>query len=91
MKPNLSEDIIPVSEFKKNAASYLQDIRVRNRSVILTQNGHSAAIVVSPEVFEKMQYERDLFAAIAKGEQEIEEGKSFSHEEVFQTLYSRLK
>jgi len=91
MKHNLAEDIIPVSEFKKNAATYLDQVKNQNRSVILTQNGHSAAVVISPQAFEQMQYERDLFAAIARGEREIEEGKSFPHESVFKELRKRFK
>ena len=91
MKPNLAEDIISVSEFRKKTSAYLDDIRSKKRLVVLTQNGHSAAVVLSPEAFEEVQYERDLFAAIAKGEREIEEGKSIPHEEVFKDLLDRLK
>ena len=91
MKPNLAEDIISVSDFRKKTSSYLEEIRTKNRTVVLTQNGHSAAVVLSPEEFEKVRYERDFFAAIAKGEKEIEQGKGIPHEEVFKVLFRRLK
>ncbi len=91
MKPNFAEDIIPVSEFRKNSSSYLHDIRSKGRAVVLTQNGHSAAIMLSPEMFEQMQYERDFFAAIAQGEKEIKAGKGLPHEQVFKELFHRLK
>ncbi len=91
MKPNLAKDIIPISEFRNKTSYYLQGIRSKGRTVILTQNGNSAAIVLSPEVYEKIQYERDLFAAIAKGEREIQEGKGIPHNKVFEELFRQLK
>ena len=91
MKPNLSEDIIPVSEFRKKTSAYLKEIRTKQRTVVLTQNGHSAAVVLSPEAYEQVQYERDLFAAIARGEKEIERGEGIPHEQVFRKLFRRLK
>jgi len=91
MKPNLAEDIISVSEFRKKTSDYLQEIHKKKRTVVLTQNGHSAAVVLSPETYEKMQYERDLFAAIARGEKEIEKGEGISHDEVFKKLFAHLE
>lgn len=91
MKPNLANDIIPVSEFRKKTSLYLQSIRSKGRTIVLTQNGNSAAVVLSPEVYEKIQYERDLFAAIAKGEKEIQEGKGIPHEKVFDDVFRRLQ
>ena len=91
MKPNLAEDIISVSEFRKNTSSYIEDIRSKHRLMVLTQNGHSAAIVLSPEDFEQLQYEKELFAAVARGEKEISEGKGIPHDQVFKNLYRRLK
>ncbi len=86
MKPSLSEDIIPVSEFKKNTASYLKEIRSKGRAIVLTQNGHSAAVVLSPEAFERLDYNRELLAAIAKGEKEIDSGKGVPHDQIFKKL-----
>lgn len=91
MKPSFAEDIIPVSEFRKNSSAYLHDIRSKGRAVVLTQNGHSAAIMLSPEMFEQMQYERDFFAAIAQGNKEIEADRGIPHEQVFKELFHRLK
>jgi PHD/YefM family antitoxin component YafN of YafNO toxin-antitoxin module len=91
MKPNLAEDIIAISEFRKNTSSYLREIRLKKRTLVLTQDGHSAAIVLSPEEFEKLQYEREFFAAIAQGEKEIEKGLGIPHEKVFSQLFAKLK
>ena len=91
MRTNLAEDIISVSDFRKKTSSYLKDIHEKDRCVVLTQNGHSAAVVMSPETFEKMRYERELFAAVAQGEKEISEGKGIAHAEVFKDILNRYK
>lgn len=91
MKPNLAEDIISLSDFRKKSAGYIQEIRSRGRPLVLTQNGHSAAILMSPEAFERFQYERDLFAAVARGEKELAQGEGIPHEQVFGELRRRLK
>ncbi len=91
MRTNLAEDIISVSDFRKKTSEYLKDIHDKDRCVVLTQNGHSAAIVMSPEAFEKLRYERELFAAVAQGEKEILDGKGVSHEDVFNDLLKRYK
>ncbi len=91
MKPNLAEEIISVSEFRKNTSSYLEEIRSKHRLMVLTQNGHSAAVVLSPEDYEQLQYEKELFAAIARGEKEINEGKGIPHDQVFKKLHTQLK
>ncbi|MBI2981012.1 MAG: type II toxin-antitoxin system Phd/YefM family antitoxin [Deltaproteobacteria bacterium] len=91
MKPDLAEDIISVSDFRRKTSAYLEEIRSKKRLMVLTQNGHSAAVVLSPAVYEQVQQERDLFAAIARGEREIETGRGVPHERVFKNLFKRLK
>lgn len=91
MRPNIAKDIIPLSTFRKRSADFIQKMRSKGSPLILTQNGHSAAVLMSPEAFEQFQYERDLFAAIALGEKEIEEGRGIPHREVFKELFHRLK
>ncbi len=91
MKPNLAEDIIPISEFRKNTSSYIEELHSKKRTLVLTQNGHSAAVVIDPETFERMRYERELFAAVARGEKDMEEGKLIPHEKVVKDLLKTLK
>ena len=45
MKPNLAEDIISVSDFRKRTSSYLQELKSKRGLVVLTQNRRSAAVV----------------------------------------------
>ena len=56
---DLREDIRPVSDFRANAASLLRRIRETKRSLVLTQRGHSAAVVVDVAEYERLLEELD--------------------------------
>jgi len=75
--------IIPLSKFRQSAKDYLAKLNEQDQPLVLTQNGHSAAIVLSPESFEKLQYEKELFRAIAEGERDLAQGKVTEHEKFF--------
>ena len=56
----VSSDIIPVGQFKSNLAKYLKEIQVHKNSLIITQNGKPAGVLISPEEFDKLR-ETKLF------------------------------
>ena len=45
-RPKYDTDIRPVSEFRANAAELIDQVRESGRPLILTQRGHSAAVVL---------------------------------------------
>jgi len=42
-----NEDILPLSEFRKNLAGYITQTRETGRPVIVTQNGRTAGVFVN--------------------------------------------
>ncbi len=46
--------------------------------------------LIDQKTFEKIQYSRNLLAAIENGEKEIEEGKFIEHESLFEELYKQF-
>ncbi len=85
-KLNIENGIVPLSKFRQSAKDYLRKLREQQGPLVLTQNGESAAVVLSPEDFERLSYERDLFRAIAEGEKDIAAGRTISHEKLFKEL-----
>ena len=56
MKPlHLSGDILPLGEFKTQASRVLRQLHDSNRPVVITQNGRPAAVLISPEEFDRIQ------------------------------------
>ncbi|WP_456409131.1 type II toxin-antitoxin system Phd/YefM family antitoxin [Caldithrix abyssi] len=53
---NISIDIITIGEFKKQMARWLKTTKNTGRPLITTQNGKRAAVVMSTEEFDNLQY-----------------------------------
>ncbi len=78
----LDEDVQPVSEFRQNAARFVQQVRETRRPLVLTQHGKSAAVLMDVEEYERMVDEMEVLRVIGRGMQDIAEGKVIPHEEV---------
>ncbi len=51
---NLSQNILPLSEFRANMASVFDELKKSNNISVITQNGKAAAVVMSVKSFEKL-------------------------------------
>lgn len=85
-KIDLEKDVTPLSDFRQKTKKYLSRLKDGDHALILTQNGHSAAVVLSPAHFQALEYEREFFKAIATGERDLAEGRTVAHEELFKKL-----
>jgi prevent-host-death family protein len=66
--------IIPVTDLRQNAAGVIRRVRDSREPVYITQRGRTAAVVLSAEAYERAERDRDILAALARGEREIEAG-----------------
>ena len=79
---DLKKDVIPVSELKTHMKRILSRIVQTGQPVLVTQNGHSAVMLVDVAAFQRQQEKLEILEAIAKGEREILEGRGLTHAEV---------
>jgi len=87
MKPLLlSEDIVPINEFKAQASSVLRKMRQSQRPVVITQNGRPAAVLITPEEFDQMREREHFLAAVREGLADSEAGRVLEDEEVERLL-----
>lgn len=82
MRLNISTDIIPIGEFKKQMSKCLKNLKNNGRPIIITQNGKPAAVVMSPEEFDNMQYTKRFRQSVNQGLKDIDSGNSFSTEQI---------
>lgn len=75
---SVSSDIIPVGEFKSSLAKYLKDIQIRKNSLIITQNGKPAGVLISPKEFDKLRETKLFIDSISRGLSDSEKGEVFS-------------
>ena len=87
MKPfNLSEDILPLGDFKTHASRVLRQLKDSQRPVVITQNGRAAAVLITPEEFDQMR-ERDRFLlAVREGLADADAGRLIEDDEVGRIL-----
>lgn len=66
--------MIPVSDLRDDVADVLRRVKQSREPLIITQRGRAAAVVLSVREYERVEYERQILRALARGEQEIAEG-----------------
>lgn len=71
-------DLIPITDFRQDAARALKQVQRSADPVIITQRGRAAAVMLSVEAFERGERERQILRLLARGDQEIGEGKGRS-------------
>jgi len=71
-------DLIPITDFRQDAARALKQVQRSAEPVIITQRGRAAAVMLSVEAFEQGERERQILRLLAQGDQEISEGKGRS-------------
>lgn len=70
----VANDIIPVGQFKSNLAKYLKDIQDNRNSLIITQNGKAAGVLISPEEFDILRHNKTFIDSVSRGLSDSENG-----------------
>jgi prevent-host-death family protein len=86
----LNTDIKPVSEFRANAAELIEQVRNSKRPLVLTQRGHSAAVVLDVTEYERMVEEIELLSDVRVAIQQIEQGQGVSNRDAKAELRRRF-
>lgn len=75
----ISEDIVPVSDFKAQAADWLKRVTDTGQPVVITQNGKAAGVLISPSEFDRLCERAGLLDAIDAGLADEKAGRVVSH------------
>ncbi len=75
---SIASDIVPVGQFKAGLAKYLKDIRENKNSLVITQNGRPAGVLISPSEFDELRETKLFIESISKGLSDSEQGKVYS-------------
>ncbi len=87
----VSEDIVPVSDFKARAADWLLRIVETRQPLIITQNGKAAGVLLSPAEFDRLTERARFISAVEEGIADADAGRVHSHEEVVAALKKRAR
>ncbi len=86
-----TEDIQPLTEFRANVASFIDQVRETHRPLVLTQHGRGTAVLMAAADYEAMVDELELLRDIRAAQRELEAGKGIPHEDVKEELVERMK
>jgi len=86
----IDQDIQPVSEFRKHAADFIDRIKKQKRSIVLTQHGKSAAVLVDVSEYQRMVNKLDLMEELIEAERQITRGEVVSHDEAKKQIKENL-
>jgi prevent-host-death family protein len=84
-------EIQPLSEFRKNAADFIDRIKKEKRSIVLTQHGKSAAVLVDVSEYQRMIDKIDLMEELIEAERQIARGEVVSHKQAKKRIVENLK
>jgi len=69
MSIQIEKDIISLSNFRASYKEYIDSLKEGNRSIVLTQNGKAAAVVLSPQEYDQLKQQQKVMT-LPKGEME---------------------
>jgi len=87
----VSEDIVPVSDFKAQAADWLKRIAETGHPVVITQNGKAAGVLLSPAQFDALTERAQFRAAIDEGLADLDASRAHKHAAVLAELNKRRR
>ena len=80
-----------MSDLRQGAADVLSQVRKSKQTVFITQRGRATAVLMSVEVYEEQEKERELLRRIAQGEREVAAGDLYDFADVMAAAKALLK
>jgi len=80
-----------VTTLKRQATKILADLHSSKEPVLITEHGQPSAYLVDVEDYEFMQQRMEVLEGVARGEQAIKNGDTFSNQEAKEKMRKWLK
>jgi len=90
MRVRVSENFIPVSEFKAQAADWLRRLAETDAPVVVTQKGKPACVLLSPRAFDELTEQARFVSAVTEGLADTEAGRVHPHADAVQRMKARF-
>lgn len=86
---NISNDIIPIGEFKTSLSKWLKNVQNTGHPLIITQNGRPAGVVLSPSEYDELIHKKLFIDSVIRGLSDAESGNVYSTNELRVELNKR--
>lgn len=88
-KLNVSNDIIPIGEFKISLSKWLKNVQNTGHPLVITQNGRPAGVLISPSEYDELVHKKLFLNSVNRGLSDIESGNVYSTKELKEELKER--
>jgi prevent-host-death family protein len=85
-KLNVSNDIIPIGEFKISLSKWLKNVQNTGHPLVITQNGRPAGVLISPSEYDELVHNKLFLNSVNRGLSDIESGNVYSTKELKEEL-----
>ena len=86
MGADLSKDVIPLTDLKKNAGKVVKRVVETHRPVHLTSRGREVAVIQSLSKYNSKEQERQFVRGVVQGVLDLESGREHELSEVRERL-----
>jgi antitoxin YefM len=83
----VTSDIIAVCQFKSSLAKCLKEIKNKRNTLIITQNGKPAGVLISPSEYDDMRQTKLFIDSISRGLSDSEKGEVLSASQLKSELH----
>ena len=88
-KFDVSNDIIPIGEFKISLSKWLKNAHNTGHPLVITQNGRPAGVLMSPSEYDELVNKKLFLNSVNRGLSDIESGNVYSTKELKEELKDR--
>ncbi len=81
MNISISNDIEPLSEFRKKSADFIKRLKEEKQPIVLTQHGKSAAVLMEVSEYERFTKKMQMLEDLLEAKQQVEQGNTFTMQE----------
>ena len=73
---SISNDIVPIAEFKAGISKWFKSIQKAGHPLIITQNGKPAGVLLSPSDYDELVYKKAFLDSVSRGISDTESGNT---------------
>ena len=86
---SVSNDIVPLSEFKTSISKWLKNVQNTGHPLIITQNGRPAGILLSPSEYDDLIHNKLFIDSVNRGISDVDTGNVYNSKELRDELKKR--
>ena len=87
----VSEDIVPLGEFKAQASRLLARLARDRHSLVITQNGRPAGVLLAPAEYDRIREQQHFLESVVAGVADADAGRVMATNELRNRLARRRK